>query len=489
MSTAAPTVEPLRARVLRGVGWKAASQVILQVSRLAVGIALARLLAPHDYGVAAMVVVFSSLVIVFSDMALGAALVQRKTLTEEDRSTVFWTALGGGLVFTCIGLALAGPIAAFYGEPEVRSLFAVLSLSFVVTSLATTQNALLVREMNFRTLELCLIAATLSGGAVALFVAIRGYGPWAVIAQHFTVAVVTTILLWRVSRWRPSFTYSRESLRSLGGFSLKVLGQRLLYYVHANVDNLLVGRVLGPAALGAYAVAYNVMLVPFSRIAVPITEVLFPAFAELQDDRSRMTSSWVRATRVIAALSAPSLLGMIVLAPEFVAVVLGDRWSAAAPVIRILAFVGLLQSLQALNSNVLLALGRAGTLLRYSVVFFCCHLIAFVIGLHWGIVGVAAGYAISSALVEPLYFWLTARALGTSVWVLARGIREVLLAAVAMALALVLVRYLLLEDASLVLRFFLLVPLGAALFVPLCAWRSPEVLAELRGLRRRAAGA
>jgi len=489
VSTAAPTLEPLRARVLRGVGWKAASQATLQVSRLAVGIALARLLAPHDYGVAAMVVVFSSLVIVFSDMALGAALVQRQTLTEEDRSTVFWTALAGGLVFTCIGLALAGPVAAFYGEPEVRSLFAVLSLSFVVTSLATTQNALLVREMNFRALELCLIAATLSGGAVALFVAIRGYGPWAVIAQHFTVAVVTTILLWRVSRWRPSFTYSRESLRSLGGFSLKVLGQRLLYYVHANVDNLLVGRVLGPAALGAYAVAYSVMLVPFSRIAVPITEVLFPAFSELQDDRGRMTSSWVRATRVIAALSAPSLLGMIVLAPEFVAVVLGDRWSAAAPVIRILAFVGLLQSLQTLNSNVLLALGRAGTLLRYSVVFFCCHLMAFVIGLHWGIVGVAAGYAISSTLVEPLYFWLTARALRTSVWVLARSIRDVVLAAVAMALALVLVRHLLLGDASPVLRFVLLVPLGAALFVPLCAWRAPEVVAELRSLRRRGSAA
>ena len=336
-------------------------------------------------------------------------------------------------------------------------------------------------------LELCLIAATLSGGAVALYVAIRGYGPWAVIAQHFTVAIVTTILLWRVSRWRPSFTYSRDSLRSLGGFSVKVLAQRLLYYVHANVDNLLVGRVLGSAALGAYAVAYNIMLVPFSRIAVPITEVLFPAFSELQDDRDRMASSWVRATRVIAALSAPSLLGMIVLAPEFVAVVLGDRWSAAAPVIRILAFVGLLQSLQTLNSNVLLALGRAGTLLRYSLVFFCSHLIAFVIGLHWGIVGVAAGYAISTALVEPLYFWLTARALGTSVWTLARGIWEVLLAAVAMALALVVVRHLLLEDVSPVLRFVLLVPLGVALFLPLCAWRCPEVLTELRSLRRRGA--
>lgn len=489
MSTAAAPLEPLRTRVLRGFGWKVVSQGVLQVSRLAVGIALARLLAPHDYGVAAMVVVFSSLVIVFSDMALGAALVQRKVLTEKDRSTVFWTALAGGVLFTGIGLALSGPVAAFYGEPEVRSLFAVLSLSFIVTSLATTQNALLVREMNFRALELCLIGATLSGGAVAVFVAVRGYGPWAVIAQHFTVAVVSTLLLWRVSRWRPSFTYSRDSLCSLGGFSAKVLAQRLLYYVHANVDNLLVGRVLGPAALGAYAVAYNVMLVPFSRIAVPIAEVLFPAFSELQDDRDRMTSGWVRATRAIAAVSAPALLGMIVLAPEFVAVVLGDRWAAAAPVIRILAFVGLLQSLQTLNSNVLLALGRAGTLFRYSVVFFCGHLIAFVIGLQWGIVGVAACYAISTALVEPLYFWLTARALGTSVWVLARGILPVLLAALAMALALVLVKQLLLEDVSPALRFVLLVPLGAALFLPLCAWRAPEVLAELRSLRRRGAGA
>ena len=139
--------------IVRGIGWKFASQVTLQLSRLVVGIVLARLLSPHDYGLAGMVIVFSSLVIVFSDLALGAALVQRASLSERDRSTVFWVAAGAGLLFTVAGVALSGPLADFYGEPEVQPLFAALSLSFLVTSLATAQRALLIREMNFRSLS------------------------------------------------------------------------------------------------------------------------------------------------------------------------------------------------------------------------------------------------------------------------------------------------------------------------------------------------
>jgi O-antigen/teichoic acid export membrane protein len=475
----------MRGRILSGLAWKVASQVFDQGSRIAVALVLARLLTPHDYGLAAMVLVFSSLVVIFADLALGAALVQRRELSETDRSTVFWTSAAVGVLFSAAGIALSGPIAAFYGEPDVQPLFAAFSVGFAVTALGTTQKALLSREMAFRSLELRVMAGTAVGGVLGVWLALEGFGAWAIIGQQLAIAGVSTLLLWVLSPWRPGFTFSFATLRSFGGFSASVFGTRMLFYLNRNADNVLIGRFLGPAALGVYAVAYNVMLAPLSRIAQPVVEVLFPAFSRMQDDRQRLASAWLRGNRLIGALTIPGMLGLIVVAPEFVSVVLGDRWTEATPVIQILAWVGLIQSLQRLNSSILMACDRAGTLLRYSVVVLVASLAAFVLGLNWGIVGVATAYAISSTFVEAYYCRLTAQALGLSVWSVARSLGGVAQASVGM-LACVIAAKLVLVDQGVpdAARLVVLTLLGLAVFAALCFWRAPEVRRELRGLRR-----
>ena len=264
---------------------------------------------------------------------------------------------------------------------------------------------------------------------------------------------------------------------------------RLLYYLHRNVDNLLIGRFLGAAALGVYGFAYNVMLVPFSRIAGPLTEVLFPAFSRMQDDRPRMTAIWVRAVRLVASFSVPALVGLVVVAPDFVQVVLGEKWEQTTILIQILAWVGLLQSLQTLNPQILQALDRTTTLLRYTIVFFVFHLIAFAIGLQWGVVGVAVGYLISSLVVEPLFAWITARALGVSPLVLVRGLTGVLQASALMFVAVLGARYALLQtDVRPAVRLALEVSIGIAVYVPCWMWRAGDAFAELKTFRRRTRG-
>jgi O-antigen/teichoic acid export membrane protein len=482
--SASLTAPELRSRVLRGLAWKGASQVFLQLSRVAVALVLARLLAPHDYGVAGMALVVSSLVLVFSDVALGAALVQRRELSEADRSTAFWTSVAVGAAFTVLGVAVSWPAARFYNEPAVQPLLAALSLGFFVSALGTTQEALLVRDLGFRRLELRLMAGTAAGAAVGITAAVLGYGAWAIVSQQLAIAVVSTVLLWFVSPWRPSFTFSTASLRDLGGFSARVFGQRLLYYLHRNADNLLVGRFLGAAALGVYALAYNVMLVPFSRLGGPVQEVLFPAFSRLQDEPQRIAELWLRAVRLVGAVTVPSLAGLVVVAPDFVRVVLGPRWSAMVPVLQILAWVGLLQSLQTLNGNILQALDRTATLLRYAVVFFVVHLAAFVVGLQWGIVGVAAAYAVSTTLVEPLYAWVTTRAVGISLLRLGRTLAGVAAAAAAMAGCVLALRLLLVHQGVPVApRLVLCILAGLAVYLPCCGLLVPELRRELRGAR------
>jgi O-antigen/teichoic acid export membrane protein len=346
------------------------------------------------------------------------------------------------------------------------------------------------REMDFRRLELRMMGGTLAGAAVGIAAAVYGVGAWAIIAQQLTIASVSTALLWAVSPWRPSLSFSWTSLRDLGGFSLNVFGQRLLYYLHVNADKVLIGRFLGAAPLGVYSLAYNIVTAPFSRIAVPIAEVLFPAFSRLQDQPERLAAAWIRASRLVGSVSIPALLGLIVLAPDFVDLVLGERWRGTTSVIQILAGVGLVQSLQTLNSNILQALDRTRTLFRYSIIFFVSHLVAFSVGLTWGIAGVAACYAISSALVEPLYAWLTARALGISVWRFVAAFGGIVQASLAMLATLLGARMALAQaDMPAGMRLVMLIALGALAYTLVGAWRAPAIRAEIASLGRRGAAA
>jgi O-antigen/teichoic acid export membrane protein len=451
----------------------------MQVSRLVVALVLARLLAPADFGLAAMVLVFSSLVLVFSDLGLGAALVQARELSEDDRCTAFWTTVGSGVLFTAAAAGLSGVIAAFYGEPKVASLCVAFSLVFIITSVGATQEALLVRDMRFRGLETRNMVATIAGAVAGITVAVNDGGPWSIIAQQLAEATFGAAMLWFASPWRPSLRFSRESLRRLWSFSGWLVGHRLLFYVHRNADNILIGRFVGPAALGAYTIAYNVMLVPFSRIAGPIQRVLWPAFAEMQHEPERIVAGWVRVTRILGAVAVPALAGLVVVAPDFIDVVLGERWHEAAPLVQALAWVGVLQAVQVLNVDILQARGRTSLLFRYMLGFTAAHLVAFVIGLHWGVLGVAIAYAVSSTLVEPVLTVLTARELGVSAWVIPRALLGVAQATVLMVLSVAIVHAGLVEAGFAPAgRLVLSVLTGAVVYALAALWRVPELRAE-----------
>jgi O-antigen/teichoic acid export membrane protein len=379
-------------------------------------------------------------------------------------------------------------LASFYGTPAVRPLFMVMSLSFVITAAGATQSALLVRAMDFRGLELRLTGGAVVGSGVAIAVARLGGGPWALIAQQVTVSLVSTVLVWRFSTWRPSFTFSGTSLRELGSFSGRVCGTRLLFYANRNADNVLVGRFLGAGALGIYAIAYNVMLLPTTQIAAPVQEVLYPAFSRFRDDTPRIAAAWLAVNRMVAALTLPALAGIAVAAPDLVSVVLGAKWHSAARVIQILAWVGMLQSLQGLNSSILQARDRTQLLIRYAVVVCTASLTAFAVGLHWGLLGVAVAYAVSSTIVEPYYTSLTARSLGLTLLDVGRSLSGVIQATIGMAVVVLLARTALVGSGLAPLpRLLCLVVLGGCVYATLVIWRAPEIGVAVRGLRARAA--
>jgi O-antigen/teichoic acid export membrane protein len=200
-----------------------------------------------------------------------------------------------------------------------------------------------------------------------------------------------------------------------------------------------------------------------------------------------MAAAWLRANRLIGAITIPGMLGLVAVAPDFVAVVLGDQWKPAVPVLQVLAWVGLLQSLQGLNGTVLRAVDRTATLLRYAVIVLVASLVAFVVGLPFGVLGVAVAYAVSSTLVEPYYAWLTTRALGTTLRTYLAALSGVTQAAVLMLAVVLAARAgLLAIDAPAGVRLLACIVVGIAAFGVSALWRAPELARELRELRRRA---
>lgn len=469
-----------------GAKWKFASQATLQISRVLFAFALARLLTPSEYGVAGMALVLTSYVLVFSDLALGAALVQRATITEAEMSTTFWTSVASGAVLSALGLVLAGPVSSFFDEPEVKPLFIVVSLTFFITSLAATQRALLTRAMDFRALELRVIIATLVSGIAAVVVAALGYGPWAIVAQYVTFAVLSTAFILAVSPWRPRFVYSVTAFRSMFAFSANVLGNRFLYVSEEAVTSGLIGRLLGAPALGIYSIATNVVLAPLSRITVPIAEVLFPAFSRIQNDKGRIADLWTGGLPYVAMLTMPALAGLVIVAPEFVDVVLGPRWEEVTPVLRVLAWVGLLRSIQGWNSSIALALGRADALFRLSIASLAVAAGAIVAGAPFGLVGVAIVYAVLTTGIHAIWLRYCVTLVGIRMRDVLVPLVPIVAATVCMVPILVAIKVALLQlGVSSVWRLLALVVAGCLVYplaVRVCA---PQIYKRVRDVLLR----
>ena len=433
-----PSRDALHGAIASGVIWKLTSQGFLQITRTIVAIVLARLLTPEDYGVAGIALLLSGYVLVFSDLALGAALIQRKTLAEVDRSTSFWASVASGLCLTIIGIALAAPVAAFFGEPEVRDLFMVVSLMFVLSSLDATQRALLTRDMNFKSLEIRVILATAVSAIAAIALAVEGFGAWAIVAQQVIFVVCSTIFIWIVCPWRPHFMFSAASFRSMFRFSSSVLGSRFLYSSEEATTNALIARLIGPSALGIFAISTNVVLSPLSRISIPVAEVLFPAFSRIQDDSRRIGDVWTSSLRYVAVVAMPALTGLAIVAPELVVVVLGKRWSEAVPILRLLAPVGIMRALQAWTTSIVMAVGRADVLFWISLDPLGVWIFSIVVGSSGGLVGVAALYA-SISLVGT-FFWMryVASLIDLSIGAVLRPLKGVTAATAVMAVGVIL---------------------------------------------------
>jgi len=287
-----------------------------QVCQFGIMTVLVHILSPQEFGLIAMANVFLALAVLVSEMGIGNALVQRKEIGEEHLSSAFWLNMALGAVFVCFSFLVSPGIAGFYQRPELVPIVNVLSLNFLISAAAVVQQSLLMRAMDFRSLMIRDIAATVLSGTLGIVFALQNYGVWSLVAQMLAWAVFNNVFLWSASSWRPRLLFSKKAMRDLMGFSLNMTGFQIVNYFARNVDQLLIGRFLGAQPLGYYALAYKLMLFPLQNISWVITRVMFPAFSKIQGDLPRVAENYAKMLKYVSLATFPLMMFFFVVAPD-----------------------------------------------------------------------------------------------------------------------------------------------------------------------------
>ena len=393
----------------RSVFWVGGGQVFRQILGVITSVILARLLAPTDFGLIALAYVFIELGQLFADFGIGAAVIQSKQVTRTVLSSAFWANVVVGLVLMVIMLAAAPVVGHYYDDTRIVWILVSLSITLLLSGMVVVPRATLHKELRFGFAVKAQMMGSLIGSIVAVVMALGGMGVWSLVAQPVCGSTVTlTLTLW-YARWRPHWEYSWNSIRSLAQFSANVLGTSVLSHLNNNADKLLVGKVLGNAALGFYSLAFQLMLYPMTHVASVIVKVLFPTLSALQDDLPRLRNAYLKSTAAVALITFPLMIGLLVVSRDFVDVVFGEKWLPMVPVLQVLCLVGMGKSVATTVGAVYLSTARTREHFLIALVMLPLSVVAFVIGLRWGIVGVAFGYAAVALTFVYVYLGIAFR--------------------------------------------------------------------------------
>jgi len=410
-------------------------QVLAQISQFLVAVFLARLLTPKEFGLLAMVTVFSSFANLFSDLGFGPALVQCKCVTERHYSSIFWLNAAVGCALTAGFAALSPLIARFYLEPRLVPIMSVLGFCFSITALGLVHRVILTRDMDFRTVGWIDFASLSISGILAITLAKYGLGIWSLVIQMLSQSLLQVIGLWWASSWRPRLLFDSSVIRELFKFSSNLTAFTAINYWYRNGDNLLVGKFFGSAALGIYARAYGLMLMPLNQITYVVSRVMFPALSRIQDDKERIRNIYLRSIAMIALVTFPLMSGLFVVADQFVLAIYGPAWSGVAPILRIFCILGMFQSIST-GGWIFQSQGRTDWMFWWGSASALLSIAAMLVGVWIGSpLAVAACLVVTGILLMPAGFIIPGKLIGMRLRDVVRSVWAVLACASLMACA------------------------------------------------------
>lgn len=402
----------MRIRAVSNARWIAVSRVISVGVHLVGVLWLPRLLAPSDYGLVAMALVVINFANLVRDMGTTQALIQREDLNAETILTLFWLTVGIGAALG-VGVAVLAPLLALaFKAPGVTGILLMLAVTFPILGLTTVHQALLERDCQFPLLARIAAVSAVSGLAAGVTAAYLGAGAYSLGLQSVAYAVVSSGQLWFASTFRPRWFWSRHEFQGIRRFSDYLVGFNIVNYFSRNADKMIIGRFLGTDSLGLYSVAYRTMLFPLENLTFVAARALYPVMSRQQAVPEEMADLYLRTLSVIAFITAPMMAGLFVVRDLFIVVVLGNKWIAMGDILAWLAPVAFLQSLTSTSGSVLMARGRTDVLFYLGILGTLLCVSSFIIGMRWGVPGVAAGYFVANAIIAVPCFYVVFQVLG-----------------------------------------------------------------------------
>lgn len=387
----------------------AVSNILTNIMGLGGTIILARLLGPEDFGLMAMLATAIALLTVFENFGLYFATIQKKTLSNEELNFLFWANLVVASLMAAVMFFSAGFIANFFHEPQLKELSQVLALAFICRGAANQHAALLNRKLQHGKSSMATVVAVFLATGGSIVMAMTGFGVWSLIWRQVIEAFVRTVMLWLYTGWIPRFvSWQKDFMHSLG-FGASMTVSNLMYYLSRNADDILIGKYIGAEQLGYYKLSYQILLLPLRRINEPVGQVMIPLLSQLQDQPERYRKNYMRAVHLLAMLQWPLGVLFLIHGVTIIEIVFGAEWLPAVVPLQWLAASLFIQALSNTTGWLFISQGRSKEILYWAIFTSVTTIISFLIGLPYGIGGVAMWYVLVSYMRMPFLFYICGR--------------------------------------------------------------------------------
>ena len=386
----------LKKQTLNGLLWSSIERFSVQVVQFILGIVLARLLFPSDYGLIGMLAVFMSISQALIDSGFSQALIQKKNADEKDYNTVFYFNIAAAICVYIFLFLIAEPVSIFYDEPLLEKLIKIMGLNIIFSSFSIVQIAILTKELNFKKQSKASLTSVIISGVVAIYFAYSGWGVWALVIQVLLKSSVNTLLLFLLTNWKPILMFSKKSFRSLFSFGSKLLFSGLLNAVFNNVYLIIIGKFYSVKELGYYTRANQFQQLPSETITVILQRVTFPVLSSIQDEDDKLFLYYRRFIKLAAFINFPLMIGLIVVAKPLIILLLTDKWVDAVPFLQLLCFVGILYPIHAINLNLLKVKGRSDLFLKLEIYKKILIMISILLTVSYGVKALIIGQIVCS---------------------------------------------------------------------------------------------
>lgn len=471
------TNKSLKSQATHGIIWTTIGRFAGQGIQFLIGIILARLLMPSDYGVLGMIAIFLAISNSFVDSGMGSGLVQKNKCSDEDFSTVFVFNLGVSVFFYGLLFFTAPFIADFYDTPSLEPITRVIALIIIINALSVVQRNRLTISMNFKTQANVNIIATLVSGIFAIYFAYTGFGVWSLVIRELINSIVSVVLFWYFSHWKPSIQFSKQSFKELFGYGSKLLAAGIYAQVFNNIYNIVIGKAYSSRELGFYSQAKAFSELIAGTVTSILSQVTFPLLASLKEDKTRMVSVYRRLIKMSSFLIFPTMTMLSVLSDPFIRLFLGEKWLFTIPLLQWMAFARIFYPLSALNMNILKANGRSDLYLKVDLSKLPLIVIALVITLPLGVKAMVIGHVITSFIAYFINAYLPGKLYGYGA---ISQLKDIWIYMVGSALMGICTMIVLSYIDSIILQLMIGCFLASFIYLLFCFWMKVDELKEIK---------